>query len=174
MQERFLKWSVDVSDERDGPGAVNAALLFPRYNFCTVIDQKCLDSFAAHEKEAAAAAAAGQKLFVGDNPPVFVIFIRIKRPVPAWVAEETAAGEAVARLTYTTLADGQTDDTAVDQVLDGEDVDEEVIENEDVDEDWMYVRTYLLMSMYENCRDPSSYWNYYVRPPKIYPRGEAN
>lgn len=57
-------------------------------------------------------------------------------------------------------------------MLDDEDVDGDVMEDEDDDkgEDWMYVQTYLLLSLYEGCRDPSSYWNYYVRPPQIYGR----
>ena len=178
VQERFLKWAEDVSDERDGPGAVKAAFMCPRYNFCVMIDQKCLDSLAAHEKEAAAVAAAGQqRLLRGNSLPVFVIFIRIEKPMPAWMLAEQASEQASWRLASTTLVDSssqvQTDDTGEDQVEDGEDVDEEVFEDEDENEEWMYVETYLLMSMYETCHSPSSYWNYYVRQPQIYARGEV-
>ena len=178
VQERFLKWSEDLSDGRDGPVAVKA-FLQPRYNFCVMIDQKCLDSLAAYEYRAAEAVAPGEDPFLLSRAVshVFVILIRIDKPMSAWVSAGIAAEKASSRSASTTLADGsaqvQADDAWEGELLGDEDVGEELTEDEDEDGDWTYVETFLLMSMYESLRDTDSYWDDYVRPPRIYSQGEA-
>jgi hypothetical protein len=45
----------------------------PRFNFCVFVDEKCLASL---EKS---------KVVDGRKPPVFVVLMRAKRRIPAWV-----------------------------------------------------------------------------------------
>ena len=179
VRELFRKWSHSASDERDGPGASEAAFLCPRYNFCIMIDQKCLDSLAVREKRTAEAKAAGkQHWFPRAELPVFARYIRIEKPWPAGLAIEKARKHWIWCLVTNRMVDlgGQEnlDDQRGDEAQDDPGAADAIDDyDEREDKDWMYVSTYMLFEVYDEFHSQSLYEDLYVRPPQIYGGGKV-
>ena len=169
VRERFRKWS---------HGASEAAFLCPGYNFCIMIDQKCLDSLAVREKRTAEAKASGkQHWFPRAELPVFARYVRIEKPWPAGLAIEKARKHWICCLVTNRMVglgvQENLDNQRGDEVQDDPGAADAINDyDEREDEDWMYVSTYMLFEVYDEFHSHSLYEDLYVRPPQKYGRGK--
>lgn len=82
VKRRFDAWAEDVVGEYERTSTDNVRAL-PRFNFCVLVDEKCLANFENSK-------TVGN----GREQSVFVVLVKAKRGVPAWVlkAQKAAAG----------------------------------------------------------------------------------
>lgn len=156
VKTRFDGWADGVVEEYERTSTNNVRGL-PRFNFYVLADEKCLASL---EKSKA--------VVDGRKPPVFVILMRAKRGIPAWVLEAQAAASRRPQ-----------------SGVDSKDEEEEILEDEEgvgVEDDiplaahkatWMYVETQHLLSLYNSLHADSGWEHLYVRPPRVYGRNEV-
>ncbi|KAL2076213.1 hypothetical protein VTL71DRAFT_1156 [Oculimacula yallundae] len=175
VKMRFDKWADEnvVESERTSR---NVLRWLPRFNYCVVVDEKCLVSLERSESTSKAATAVP-----GKEPPVFLVLMRAPRGIPAWMG-----GGGSQRRRLRRLSDG---DSVDETEQDLEDEERRMREEEQEEEDeiehrgdtpeeaweatWMFVEPRSLLSLYNTLHSDTGWQHFYVRPPGVYGRGEC-
>ncbi|KAH9205867.1 hypothetical protein DL95DRAFT_451040 [Leptodontidium sp. 2 PMI_412] len=123
VKGRFDRWSDEIVDESERT-STNILRWLPRFNFCVVVDEKCLASMEKSKLKTEAEAGG-----VGKTPPVFVVLMRAKRGVPAWMG----GGESNQRRRIRRLSDGDSVDET-EQDLEDERIMREAEQEEEEEE----------------------------------------
>ena len=179
VKSRFDLWADEIVDESERT-STNILRWLPRFNFCVVVDEKCLASMEKSKLNTEAEAGGVEKA-----PPVFVVLMRAKRGIPAWMS----GGGSKQRRRIRRLSDGDsTDETEQDleeeeRIMREAEQEEEEEEEEAEDGDdtpmepheatWMYVEPRYLLSLYNTMQTDSGWELFYVRPPGVYGRNEV-
>ncbi|KAG4410648.1 hypothetical protein IFR04_016220 [Cadophora malorum] len=176
VKSRFDRWSDEIVDESERT-SMNVLRWLPRFNFCVVVDEKCLASMEKSKFKTEAGVDAVEK-----TPPMFVVLMRAKRRVPAWMG----GGGSNQRRRIRRLSDGDSiDETEQDLeyeeriMREAEQQEEEEAEAEDDtliephEATWMYVEPRYLLSLYNIMQADSGWGLFYVRPPGVYGRNEV-
>ncbi|KAG4444278.1 hypothetical protein IFR05_000253 [Cadophora sp. M221] len=177
---RFDKWADEIVDESKSTGS-NTVRWLPRFNFCVVVDEKCLARMLKSKSKRIG--VTGKAEVVGETPPsVFVVLMRAERRVPAW----TGGGGLNQRRRLRRLSDGDSvDETERDleeeeRIMREEEQNEgdEIVHRGDTpveahEATWMYVELGCLLSLYNILHTDSGWELFYVRPPGVFGRDEV-
>ncbi|KAL5325898.1 hypothetical protein ACEPPN_007032 [Leptodophora sp. 'Broadleaf-Isolate-01'] len=176
VKMRFDKWPDEIVDESERTGT-NTVRWLPRFNFCVVVDEKCLASIQKSKSKIGV-----KEEVVGETPPVFVVLMRAERRVPAWMG----GGELNQRRRLVRLSDGDSVDETEQDLEEEERImrEEEQNERDEIahtvdtpveahEATWMYVELGCLLSLYNILHTDSGWELYYVRPPGVFGRDEV-
>lgn len=177
VKSRFHRWADEIVDESERT-STNILRWLPRFNFFVVVDEKCLASMETSKLKTEAEAAGVEKA-----PPVFVVLMRAKRGIPAWMG----GGGSNQRRRIRRLSDGDSIDETEQDLEHQERIMREAEQEEDEEEEvedgdgtllepqeatWMYVGARYLLSFYNTMQTDSGWELFYVRPPDVYGRNE--
>ncbi|KAH6714757.1 hypothetical protein BKA61DRAFT_362858 [Leptodontidium sp. MPI-SDFR-AT-0119] len=178
VKGRFDRWSDEIVDESERT-STNILRWLPRFNFCVVVDEKCLASMEKSKLKTEAEAGG-----VGKTPPVFVVLMRAKRGLPT----SMGGGGSNQRRRIRRLSDGDSVDETKQDLEDEERIMRETEQEEEEEEEagqrgdtpveaheatWMYVEPRYLLSLYNIMQADSGWELFYVRPPGVYGRDEV-
>lgn len=176
VNARFDKWADEIVDESERT-STNVLRWLPRFNFCAVVDEKCLASMEKSKSKTEG--------IVGKSPPVFVVLIRAQTVIPAWMGGNSGGGGSFKRRRLRRLSDGDSVDET-EQDLEDEERRRREEEQEEEDEiehrgdtpvesnegNWMLVEPTFLLSLYNILHANPGWEAFYVRPPGIYSQGK--